>query len=565
MVIETSDGKDLRFKNPGRLLFVVFAFIFWGVGLLDLLGHNSAEPDLFGLYSLPFFLFILIYVSTIGIWIYLFVNSEVLARVSEGIRYVQSKTGLALAAFITQMIAMWVILEWDRWSRLPGLQFAAFGFVVMAIGILLFSNWSDMNEGQWWRKLIAYPLLALVVVEVIIQIVAYFGLLPGTHMIGGDFTPYERIYYNAEGFRNGFANRYGWTFPDYSLDDEKKRVLIVGGSYVQAMQVQPEQQMGAVLSDLINRGNEEGEVPTEVVSIGLPGFGPSPYLYDVFLSELMMEPGPLVVDEIIVLFHLGDDFQTVSPVGDPIVYTVDDSGNASVAPEDARLRHDLTHYFMRGYLSFQIVETIRANYLTPKVVGGLLRSNDNTVQASVAADEAINFPRVQGKVTANLSLTEPDHAGIRSTDFSIIPYGNNFIFSTDADEEARESLIIANSILKTANEVASANNIMLRVVTIPAFPGAFFADFEAVNWESQIGEYDLFLPEKALMEGAEREGIPMLPMGQYMAGNNLTVEDIEQLYFANGQGPFTPQGHEYFANAIFECFFSDESDDACSD
>ena len=125
MVVENADGKDLRFKNPGSLLFVVIGFIFWGVVFLDLLGHTSAEPDVFGLYSLPFFVFLILYSCTVVFWIVLFFNSNAMSRVKDGIRYIQNTTWLAVMALVGIGIALWVLLEWDRWTRLPGLQFAA--------------------------------------------------------------------------------------------------------------------------------------------------------------------------------------------------------------------------------------------------------------------------------------------------------------------------------------------------------------------------------------------------------------------------------------------------------
>jgi hypothetical protein len=47
-------------------------------------------------------------------------------------------------------------------------------------------------------------------------------------------------------------------------------------------------------------------------------------------------------------------------------------------------------------------------------------------------------------------------------------------------------------------------------------------------------------------------------MGQYMQNDNLTVEQIKELYYADGQGHFTPEGHKYFADAVYRCFFAAE-------
>ena len=563
MVVEDAGNKDLKFKNPERLLLVVVAFIFWSVGFIDLIGHTSADADIFGMYSLPFFIFIILYGCTIVIWIALFISPKLLSRVVDGIRYIQSKTWLAFTVLAGAGVTLWVILEWDRWSRLPGLQLSVFALVILAAAILIFSGWREHSRKQWWRKLIAYPLLALIAVEAVIQAVALVGMLPGTHRIGGNFAPYERVYHNQEGFRNDVANRYGWYFPDYSLNDNNKRILILGGSFVQALQVPPEQQLSTHLSTLIDQHRNETAIQTDVISIGVPGFGPSPYLYQELLAEL-----DLGVDEIIVLFHLGDDFQSPSPAVNPIVYVIDEAGGIDVDPADERLRHDLTHYYFRGFLSFQLVETLRSHYLTPKVINGLAGNWINDAQATINAglvEGEFNFPRSMGSVVDSFALTESSHAGIRSTALTTIPGGNNFVFKKSQSDGFHESVAIAGSILEDAHNFATANDIAFHVVTIPVFPRAFYNRFQADNWEPDLGDYDLFLPEKALLEIAGAKGISMLPMGQYMYQAKLDVDAIRQLYYSDGQGNFTPAGHAFFANAIYDCFYANADSDACFD
>ncbi|MGZ9234523.1 MAG: hypothetical protein ACXW4E_03285 [Anaerolineales bacterium] len=562
MVVEQV-GTELRFKNPGSLLMVVLGFAFWGVGFLDLLGHKSAEADIFGLYSFPLFLLILVYGSALILWLVLFFNSNILSRVVNGIRFIQNTTWLVLTIFAGLGFSLWFLFEWDRWSGLPGLQFTVFGMTALAVLILLFSNWND-SKHQQWRKVIAYPLVALFILEAIFQVMAWFGVLPGLQTIGGDFVPYERIYYNAEGLRNGNANRYGWYFPDFSMDNKKKRILILGGSYVQGLQVQPEQQVSAVLSEIQNQGKNEIKTQTEVISIGLPGFGPSPYLFGEFLAEIQSEPGAILVDEIIVFFHLGDDFQSPVPSHNAILYTTSGDNEAEVHPESARLRHDLTHYFLRGPLSFQPVETIGSNYLTPLVLKELFRSDgENQTSGSGTGSNEYNFPRLKAFVRDNYALTEPTHAGIQATDVELIPAGNNFMFTAGETAETRKAVIIAENILGEAQEIALADDITLRVVTIPAFPEEFFNSPGNGRWESQMGDYDLLLPEKALIEITNKYNIPILPMGQYMYEDGLSVEEVQALYLLKGPGGFTSQGHQYFAEAIYQCFYSESANASC--
>ena len=220
---------------------------------MDLIGHTSKQPVIFGLYSVPLFIFIVLYGCMLAVWIVLFVSPQILARAVAGIRYIQSKTWLVLTLLVGLGLTLWVLLEWDEWSRFPGLQFSAFAMALLAAAILIFSGWNEHRRGQRWRKVIGYPLLALVAIEAVIQIVALFGMLPGSHRIGGNFVPYERVYQNEEGFRNDIANRYGWYYPDARLNDEAKRIIIFGTSQAQALQVAPEQQTGALLSELINQ------------------------------------------------------------------------------------------------------------------------------------------------------------------------------------------------------------------------------------------------------------------------------------------------------------------------
>lgn len=557
MVVENVNGTELRFKNPGRLLLLVIGFLFWGVGFLDLLGHKSADPDVLGLYSLPFFIFLLLYGSLLFLWVVLFFNADLLSRVMDGIRFVQSRTWLSLLILSGLFVAMWLIFEWDRWARLPGMQFALFGLVMLAILILVFAEWGERKDEQVWRKFVAYPLFVLFAVELVFQALAWFGLLPGSYKIGGDFYTYERVYYNGESLRNGFANRYGWYYPDIPLNDKNRRILLLGSSYLQGIQVQPEQQMSVYLSKLMNQ--PEPEVKNEVVSIGLPGFGLAPFLYDATMTEM---PANLKTKEIIVFYQLGDDFQSPVESQNSIRYTVSDTGTVAVNPEDARLQHDLTHYFLRGFISFQLVGAIRSSYLTPILIHSWL--NSSTRDANTApAGNGVEFPRRVGHVTDYYAITEPGHAGIKYTDLEIIAQGNNFMFRQGSDEDRQKALLIAEGVLGKAQEIARANGITLRLVTVPVFPDEFYRESASQSWKPEMGEYDLLLPERGLVDVANRLQIPILPMGQFMLQNGLSAEDIRALYLSNEEGSFSSKGNEYFAEAIYSCFYSDKANRNC--
>ena len=78
---------------------------------------------------------------------------------------------------------------------------------------------------------------------------------------------------------------------------------------------------------------------------------------------------------------------------------------------------------------------------------------------------------------------------------------------------------------------------------------------------SCLGALEHFInPEKALQEFAQENNIPFLSMGHFMYENRLKVDEIQGLYYSNGLGHFTPDGHKYFANAIYACFYDEIPD-----
>jgi hypothetical protein len=216
-------------------------------------------------------------------------------------------------------------------------------------------------------------------------------------------------------------------------------------------------------------------------------------------------------------------------------------------------------------MSFQLVETIRNNYLTPKVIKDLVQNMGSDTQATGKSitDNEFDFPRLRGFVTSFYGVTEPGHAGIKTTDIEIIPNGNNFMFTRDENEDRQQAIEIADGILRTAQKISIEKGITLRLVTIPMYPDEFYNTFRNGRWEPTTGEYDLFFAENALIEIADNLNIPILPMGQYILKDQLTTEQIETLFLSNEHASFTPQGHEYFATAIYSCFFAEEIDEAC--
>ena len=129
----------------------------------------------------------------------------------------------------------------------------------------------------------------------------------------------------------------------------------------------------------------------------------------------------------------------------------------------------------------------------------------------------------------------------------------------DSNDEAEHALEIATGLIAAYHAVLQDNDMTIRIVTIPAFPMRFYEQYQGTDWSSDIGDYDLLLPEQVLVDFADESGIDLLPMGTYMKTAGLSVDEIQGLYFKDGTGHFTPEGHEFFANAIYACFYSDDA------
>ena len=95
-----------------------------------------------------------------------------------------------------------------------------------------------------------------------------------------------------------------------------------------------------------------------------------------------------------------------------------------------------------------------------------------------------------------------------------VPGKNSFMFEMAGSQRADDALTVAKSLLRLANDFAEVKGVDFKVVTIP-----------------------------------------FLSMGQWLFEQELSVEEIQELYFGNGLGHFTSTGHAYFAEATFNCFY----------
>jgi hypothetical protein len=410
-------------------------------------------------------------------------------------------------------------------------------------------GWGKNGLVPLWRKVITVSLALLLAIELIIQTLAFTGLMPGDLRITHVFIPYGRVYQNTEGLGNGTTNNFGWYYPDFKLEQGSKRILLLGDTYIQALQIDRDQHLGVKLEARLQDNVTDQKI--EVLAMGTPGFGPGLYLSDTRLENAVRQFQP---DEIILFFHLSNDFQTATtPTKDSIVYQVDSAGKTVVHPDGVGYLHNLKHLILPGYEQrIDPLTTVRENYLTAQIVGTLWRTPEPAPPGN-----DLDIPGYRAYIVEQIE-TNSSFALVTRTDLVPAPGQSNFMFVKGGNKQADNALAVAKGLLASTQTILDSKGVTLRLVTIPAFPKAFYTDNQAADWDATVGPYDLFLPERALQEYALEQGIPILPLGQYLQNVGLTVDQIKALYYADGLGHFTPQGHEFVAQAVYNCFFSGE-------
>ena len=226
-----------------------------------------------------------------------------------------------------------------------------------------------------------------------------------------------------------------------------------------------------------------------------------------------------------------------------------------IEPDQVLAIHDMKHFILAGYNNTpDPVRTLRSHILSPKLVAPVAAYTKAETKTDPLA-----MPSTQGLVL-QASQRSAYITDVQATGLVQTPGASNFMFEQNPNAEneaaAKEALAIATGLIKQTKTLLAAEGVTLRLISIPAFPPAFFAQTDSTSWTAEIDNLDLFKPERALAAFAETEAIPFLAMGNYLETSPLSISEIEALFFLQGQGHLTPVGHGFFAQAIYDCFYS---------
>ncbi|MBI5302104.1 MAG: hypothetical protein HY868_08210 [Chloroflexi bacterium] len=514
-----------KLSHAEYILLLVIAVMLWTAGFVDLFTHTTPDGQIFGLYSAPFFILLVLYTLGYAFWFGLIVPRDSITWLKRGLAYIQNHAAVGVTILAALGAILFTMFVWDQWLSYPLLAAAMLILIVVVVGMILLAKPEPHVKMQNWRKVVLVAALAYLGVEGALQIGALFKILPAQNT-SGLFVPHGRVYQNREGAANGLTNRYGYYYPPFRLKADARKIVLVGDTFVQALQIQPEQNMGIGLEKQIRKNERD----TEVLAIGFPGYGLGLYADPILYPYILK---PLSPNEVVVVFHLVNDLQTQTASANTIPqFSVDDQGNVVTHPDDVVTRHTLQHVVITGYEPVKPVQALQSQLFTLTLVDSLWRGFRNQ-------------PPLVPTFPANTDS---------ATDTA--PFGaSSFVFEREGSAASARSMAIVKGLLKNFKQHLDQQGVKMRLVTIPYFPAAFYQQYQGRAWSPALGKYDVFRPERELGPFAQENDIAFLPMGQFIRQAGLNTDEIKALFYKDGTGHLTPQGHAYFAQAMYACFY----------
>lgn len=278
------------------------------------------------------------------------------------------------------------------------------------------------------------------------------------------------------------------------------RILLLGDSFVEALQVPLQETLGRQLETRLNRAVP----PVEVVTMGVSGYGTAgQFLY-------YRERGRrFEADLVLLAFYPGNDVRNNSPVLEPVLRPVYDASGALQRIVAKRKRVE------RGWLaSSQAYRYFRKLLLTrqPQLAAWLVRL---------------------GVVRADALRGEPTRDGVP---------GDYWVYAPDLPADWQDAWVRTSALLGSLANAVRADGAQLAVVVVAGRNQVDRGSWEAVleaNPAMSALSWDLDGLERKLMEWCRREGVPCLSL---LPSFEAHARDGSTLHF-HYDGHWTAAGH----------------------
>ncbi|MDB6016440.1 MAG: hypothetical protein JWR19_929 [Pedosphaera sp.] len=402
----------------------------------------------------------------------------------------------------------------------------------VAIAGSLFFLFAAFKFKTEWKFRLFMLVFIVVALEAALQATTWLGLLPGINTKRR--CPYARVYWTSEGHGNSIRNRYGWYYPTFDLA-APKRIAAIGDSMVEAVEVDRTRNHAYLLQQLLQQNSPDWAV----LGMGTHGTAPSYHLDVLEYAQRHFKP-----QEAIIYISLGANIRETSlalnrVTNEYIYYDLDAQNHLVLNPISVNHRAGFIKNLELSHQPFI--------YCLPM----LFTSHCMTLQSVLSVRDALGRRReLAARVAAEAAAAaDPTKRGLAELGLNPAP------FAVNPSDDVKLAKAVLQAELLRCKEICDGYGIRLRLVTVPAFPPAFYETQKTRDWTMKIGDYDYLQPERELIAFAKEKNIELLPLGNYIQSKKMSPEEIRGLYFSNGTGHFTEQGHRLVAQAVYEAFY----------
>lgn len=516
------------------IIVLVIMLMAWAGGWVNLIAFESWNPVIFGRYSPSFFALMVVYTALFGVWFWLMGSLKALEQMKRGIAFLQRTPLLYCAIWAAFILVLWSMTALQIWLSFPLLQVTLLLGMGLFTALVMLAKPTAEAPFQRWRKAALLALTALVVLEISLQAMAYAGVYPVT-LDDGVEVSYGHIYQTEETLVNDFTNQYGWFYPEFRLEDGSERIILLGDTFVQALQVPKTAHMGVQLEALLNEGVTDNP-ETEVIAHGMSGYGAYNYLNNLYWP-IIWEP---VAPDAFVVF--------VQPANDLDLWL-----EAEMPPSDVSVDGMGIPYLIQPTVSFSAWHRL-AHQVTS--------SYDPINPLLVLYHRSLTWNLLNTWLGNNSISYERELPTADSTEAA--PFGTaTFLYDgTESGRAERTYAEFAQQLELFAGFMAE-QGIAVHLVTIPYFPEAFYAQASGEDWQATWGDYDLLAPEAQVITLADELGLPSLALGQHWQAT-ASVDDLQSYFTNDGTGRFSVAGHGAVSEVLHACFFKQAEPAACT-
>jgi len=331
--------------------------------------------------------------------------------------------------------------------------------------------------------------------------------------------------HTKEGFSQGHFNSHG--FRDYERTWEKPegtfRILVLGDSYVEALQVAHEDSFPALLQKKLNAGFSSKRV--EVIALGQSGFGTAESYMRYVNSGRRYSP-----DLVILAFLTGNDFMDnsrfLSQDALRVYFVFDDRGHLV-------LDNSLYEEYERGMgLVRSLFQSLkRHSYLLSLVSDRVYLLRQELRKASFV-----------GQLAGNLQEEEKG---------KLDEFSNLNIYRSDLSKSWREAFAVTKSLILKFKNTVEEDGARFVLVSLSNAEQVHPRIWEQVN-ERYAVAFDYDQPDRMLEEYTKQQGITYLKLMPVFREYHLQSGKDLHGFGSNGRRHWNENGHRLAADEILK-------------